>query len=111
MRINQKLNFTAAIFVFLGVFLSLAMSTAAGDTNEKNQPSILAKVIVQNDSQLQSLLAMHLDIATGNRKEGYYIIVTNQEEVSFLRGQGFTVEVVIPDLAERAERAGYGAAE
>jgi hypothetical protein len=82
------------IFVF--VFLTLTFSTPAfADTPEDTV--MLARIHLADKSQMSEIQGLHLDIAYV--KYGEYIdIVTDREEVDYLRSLGYNVEIIHDDL-------------
>jgi hypothetical protein len=91
--------FKCALVIFfplMFVFLTLTFSTLAfGGIPEDTV--MLARIHLADKSQMSEIQGLHLDIAY--MKYGQYIdIVTDREEVDYLRSLGYDVEIVHDDL-------------
>ena len=101
MKTDRIVALIITIFSLTLAVSFLNINTATGTTLAKPAPKILARVKITDHIQLEEFLALHLDIATANKKEQYFIIVTDQKEIALLEEEGFSPEIIIPDIGKK----------
>ncbi len=82
----------AVLSLLLSIWLCFSGSTAFA-----SNPYILARVRITHPLEVERLLSLNLDIVSGKR-DCWVDVVARPHELSLLTEEGFSVEVLIPDM-------------